>query len=54
MVGISYEVAPGPGHALEPAGGLGRDTGEDLHQEVVGEAGHRARGAVVHVHATDS
>jgi hypothetical protein len=54
--GVGDEVAPGLGHALEPADGLGRDAGEDLRQGVVREAGHRARAPLeaVHVHATES
>ena len=39
--GVGDEVAPGLGHALEPAEGLEGDAGEDLHERVVGEPGHR-------------
>ena len=51
MKGVGDEVAPGLGNALEPADGLGRDAGEDLHQGVVMEAVRTPLGAV-HVHAT--
>ena len=40
--GVGDEVAPGLGDALEPAEGLEGDAGEDLHERVVGEPGHRA------------
>ena len=42
VVKVSDEVAPGLGDALEAIDGLGRDTGEDLHQGIVREDGHRA------------
>ena len=52
VVKVSDEVAPGLGDALEAIDGLGRDTGEDLHQGVVREAGHSdvaLLGAALHV-----
>jgi hypothetical protein len=40
--GVGDGVAPGFGDALEAADGLEGDAGEDLHERVVGEPGHRA------------
>jgi len=55
VVRVRNEVAPGLGDALEPADGLCRDAGEDLHQGVVGEGGHCHRALVLGaVHATES
>jgi len=44
VVRVGDEVAPGLGHALEPADGLGRDAGQDLQHGVVREAGHPRAG----------
>jgi hypothetical protein len=38
---LGYEVAPGPGDALAAADGPEGEAGEDLDDEVVGEAGGR-------------
>lgn len=46
--GIGDEVAPGLGHALGPAEVLDGHAREDLHQDVVVEAGHRAPPGAVH------
>jgi len=51
---IGDEVAPGLGHALEPAEGSGGDAGEDLHDGVVGQQGHRGRAPPGAVHAAAS
>jgi len=42
VVRVGDEVALGLGDALEATDGLGRDAGEDLHQGIVREDGHRA------------
>lgn len=41
VVAVGDEAAPAPGDALEAADGFGRETREDLHDEVVGELGRR-------------
>lgn len=54
MDGVGDEVAPGFGHALEPAEGFGGDAGEDLHERVVGEPGrHRRAGPLGAGHGTE-
>ena len=37
VVAVGDEAAPAPGDALEAADGFGRETREDIHDEVVGE-----------------
>lgn len=46
--GVGDEVAPGLGHALGPADVLDGHAREDLHQEVVVEAGHRTPLGAIH------
>ena len=41
MGGVGDEVAPGPGYAFEAAQGADGDAAEDLHEELVCEAGRR-------------
>ena len=43
VAGISNEVAPCLGHALEPADGHGRDAGEDLDEEIDRRGGRPPR-----------